>query len=115
MSARAVLAEDGTTVVERLHVARKARDRMRGLLGRDALPEDEGMWLPACRLIHTFRMRFPIDVVYLDEQLEVCKVVEGLRPGRVSACLSAESVLELSSGTALRRGLRRGVRLEIIE
>ena len=115
MIAQAVRDPEGTPVVERLHVARTSRERMRGLLGRDGLPEGEGMWFPACRLIHTFGMRFPIDLVYLNADLEVCKVVAGLGPARLSACLAAESVIELDSGEANRLGLSRGVRLRIVE
>lgn len=115
MMARAVLDQEERTVIERLHVARSRRERMRGLLGRDSLADGEGMWFPACRLIHTFGMKFAIDLVYLDERFEVCKIVAGLRPARLSACLAAESVIELSSGAARKLGLSRGDRLKIVE
>ena len=115
MIARAVLEQNGATVVARLHVARGARERTRGLLGRDALPDGEGMWFPACRLIHTFGMKFPIDLVYLNRRLEICKIVAGMQPGRLSACLGAESVIELTSGAAKKLGLSRGIRLKIVE
>jgi len=115
MTARAVRESDGVTVVDPLHVPRRARERMRGLLGRQALADGEGMWIPKCRLIHTFGMKFPIDLVYLDGGHSVCKVVEDVRPGRLSACLTAESVIELGSGAAKELGLSRGTKLSIIE
>lgn len=115
MMARAVLEHEERTVIERLHVARSWRERRRGLLDRDSLADDEGMWFPACRLIHTFGMKFAIDLVYLDERFEVCKIVEQLRPARLSACLAAESVIELSCGAARKLGLSRGDRLKIVE
>ena len=115
MSARAVRAPDGATLIQPLHVMRTWRERTRGLLDQDALPEGEGVWFPRCRLIHTFGMQFTIDVVYLNAERAVCKVVEGLRPGRLSACLTAQSVIELKSGSAKRLGLTRGVRLRIEE
>ena len=114
MTARAVL-DNGDTVVERLHVARTCQERMRGLLGRESLADDEGMWLPNCRLIHTFGMKFRIDVVYLNRRLEVRKVVAGLPPHRLSACLAADSVIELKHGAAKKLGISRGVRLRILE
>jgi len=115
MSARAVREPDGVTVVEPLHVPAGPRERMRGLLGRKSILDGEGMWFPRCRMIHTIGMKFAIDLVYLDKASEVRKVVEGLRPGRLSACLGADSVIELKSGAAKRLGLRRGVKLRIVE
>ncbi|MFW6159028.1 MAG: DUF192 domain-containing protein [Planctomycetota bacterium] len=114
MTVRACRESDGTTVINPLHVARRAADRMRGLLGRDSLDEREGLWLRRCRLIHTIGMRFPIDLVYLTDQREVCKVVERLPPWRISACLGADSVIELKGGAARRLGLGPGTRLSIL-
>lgn len=115
MSAIAAREPDGTVIIDPLHVCRTAPERMRGLLGRDAIGDSEGMWFPRCRLIHTFGMRFPIDLVYLSRTHEVRKIVEGLRPRRLSTCPLAHSVIELKSGAARQLGLRRGVRLRIIE
>ncbi len=115
MSATAAREPDGTVVINPLHICRTAQERMRGLLGRDAIGDAEGMWFPRCRLIHTFGMRFPIDLVYLNRSHKVRKVVEGLRPRRLSTCPLAQSVIELKSGAARRLGLRRGVKLSIIE
>jgi hypothetical protein len=112
---RAVRADDGATVIEPLHVPHGMRARMRGLLGRDGLAEGEGMWFPHCRSVHTFGMRFAIDLVYLDRRFRVCKIVSDLRPARVSACLSASSVIELSSGGAHKLGLSLGTRLDIVD
>ncbi|MFO7897658.1 MAG: DUF192 domain-containing protein [Planctomycetota bacterium] len=114
MTARARRESDGTTVIDPLHVPRRAADRMRGLLGRDALDDGEGMWLRRCRMIHTIGMRFPIDLVYLTDRGEVCKVVESLPPWRISACLGADSVIELQGGAARRLGLGPGTRLSIL-
>jgi len=113
MVARVVREPDGATVVEPLHVCRTARQRMRGLLGREGLDDAEGMWFPHCRMIHTLGMKFPIDLVYLDGERKIRKVVEAMRPARLSACLVADSVIELKSGAARRLGLARGVRLRI--
>ncbi len=115
MTARAVREPDGVTVIEPLHVPRGPRERMRGLLGWASIPDGEGMWFPKCRMIHTIGMKFALDLVYLNKKHEVRKVVEGLRPGRLSACLGADSVIELKSGAAKELGLRRGVKLSIVE
>ena len=60
---------------------------------------EEGLWIVPCAMIHTLFMRFPIDVVFLDRELKALRVVESLKPWRVSPwVLGAHSVLELAGG-----------------
>ena len=70
------------------------------------------MWIDT-NSVHTFFMRFPIDLVYLDKNKKVRKVRQAVGPWRVSACLSARSVLELPAGTAERTGTIPGDELAI--
>ena len=73
--------------------------RLIGLSGRRALPEGEALWLSPCRGIHTWGMRFPLDVLFLDGEGRVVRKVERMPPGRVSGFVSAaRSVLELGAG-----------------
>ena len=89
----------GTILATRLEVADSAAKRTKGLLGRDGLDSGEGLWIVPCESVHTFFMRFAIDLVYLDRKNKVKKVRRAVGPWRVSACLSAHSVLELPAGT----------------
>lgn len=82
-----------------VEVADHGVKRSKGLLGRDSLAVGEGLWIVPCEAVHTFGMRFPIDLVYVDRNKRVKKVLSGVPPWRVSACLSAHSVVELASGT----------------
>ena len=96
------------------HVARAADpvSRSRGLLGRTALEAGEGLWIVPCPMIHTLFMRFPIDAVFLDRDLRVVRVLENLRPWRLSPWVfRAHSVLELAGGSA-GRGVQVGEQLE---
>ena len=86
--------------------------RSKGLLGRSSLAPGEGLWILPCEAIHTFGMRFPIDLVYLDRKLRVRKVRSGVVPWRMSGCLSAHSVLELAQGTVQKTQTTPGDRLE---
>lgn len=86
--------------------------RRKGLLGRSGLSSGEGIWIVPCESVHTFWMKFPIDLVYLDRNKKVKKVRSGVGPWRVSACLSAHSVLELVSGTISTTQTRPGDTLE---
>jgi uncharacterized protein len=104
-----------TRHAELAHCAEVADDgakRRKGLLGRQGLGPGEGLWILPCEAVHTFGMQFPIDLVYLDRDLRVKKVRSDVPPWRLSACLSAHSVLELASGTIRRTQTRSGDRLE---
>ncbi len=73
--------------------------RLFGLIPRRFLGEDEGLWLEPCAMIHMCFMRFPIDAVFLDKDLKVLRVIDGLRPWRVSPWVfGARGVLELPAG-----------------
>ena len=88
----------GTILATRLEVAGAGPTRRKGLLGRDRLAPGEGLWIVPCESVHTFFMRFPIDLVYLDRKYRVRKLRGDVGPWRLSACFFARSVLELPSG-----------------
>lgn len=74
--------------------------RMTGLLGRDSLPPGQGLILEPCRLIHTFMMRFAIDVVFYDRGCRVTSVAADVRPSRFAwGGWRARATLELPAGT----------------
>jgi uncharacterized protein len=78
-------------------VARSPFARLRGLIGRSA---EVALLLPRCRSVHTFFMRFALDLVWLDGVGRVVRVDRGVRPWRVRSCRSARSVLECAAGSA---------------
>ena len=82
-----------------MEVADSGPKRNKGLLGRDRLSPGEGLWIVPCEAVHTFAMRFAIDLVYLDRKNRIKKLSSDVPPWRLSACLSAHSVLELPAGT----------------
>jgi uncharacterized protein len=103
---------DDRVVCERCDVADHLVSRMRGLLGRSDLPQGEGVLLRPAGSIHTFFMRFPIDVVFLNEEHVVVKVVHRLQPWRAAGVKGARSVLELAAGEAEARGIEVGSALQ---
>lgn len=109
---RVVNATRHAVMATRLEIAGSHATRRKGLLGRDLLAEGEGLWIFPCEAVHTFFMRFPIDLVYLDRKLRIRKVRHTVRAWRISACLTAHSVLELPAGVARATGAQRGDRLE---
>jgi uncharacterized membrane protein (UPF0127 family) len=95
-------------------VADSGPKRRRGLLGRSTLADGEGLWIVPCESVHTFGMRFPIDLVYLDRQCRVKRLRSNVPPWRLSACFTAHSVLELPAGTILITRTSTGDQLEFI-
>src|SRR2546423_2465935 len=105
--------EDGTVVCERCTLADSPVTRLRGLLGRDGLEQGEGLLLRPASSIHTFFMRFPIDVVFLDRALVVVGIADGVDPWRAASQRGAKAVLELPAGESSRRGLTVGDQLTL--
>jgi hypothetical protein len=87
--------------------------RRRGLLGRASMPAGEALVIAPCQAVHTFRMRFDIDVVYAARDGRVVKLRERLKPGRLSGAWSAFAVIEMAAGAVARHTLEPGLRLEV--
>ena len=98
-------------VLASVEIAETRAGRRRGLLGRDGL--DGALLIRPCRSVHTFGMRFPIDVAFVDEELTVLRTVT-LRPWRMTAPVRrARAVVEVEAGTFTRWGLEPGQQLEL--
>ncbi|MBY8841788.1 DUF192 domain-containing protein [Streptomyces sp. SP2-10] len=94
-----------------LEISASYRARTKGLLGRDSV--DGAMLLSPASGVHTFRMRMPIDVAYLDRRLTVI-AVRTMPPGRLGLPrLRARHVLEAEAGAMTGWGLRPGVRVQV--
>ena len=103
--------EDGRVVCERVRVADTWVRRLRGALLRRSLPSDEGFVLRPAFSIHTMFMQFPIDVLFLDQDLKVLKISAAVRPFHTASCRGAREVVELRAGECERRGLEVGDRV----
>ncbi len=92
-------------VTQKKVLAKKVRycnrflSRLKGLIGTQKLGQDEACWLIPCNMVHTFGMRYAIDVVFLNKKNEVVSVVQNLKPNRFSPLVPGTySVVEFSSG-----------------
>src|SRR5947209_7519345 len=113
MAARASLARvrraaDGAVLCERCEIPESSFGRMRGLLGRNGLEPGSGMLIDRAPSVHMFFMRFPIDVVFLDRDRKVVRVVSRLRPWRVAGARRAVAALELPAGAAAAAAVETG-------
>lgn len=100
-------------LADRAEVADTSAKRRTGLLKHTGLEPGEGLWIVPCESVHSFFMKFTIDVLYLDRKHRVKKIRPEMAPWRISGCLTAHSVLELPAGTITRTGTERGDQLEI--
>ena len=108
------IEKNGVSIATVWH-ARGYFARLRGLLGR-TLAEDGGLLLTPCNAIHTIGMSYAIDALYLDRQGNVLRIDESLKPGRILPMqLGARHVLELPAGSAGRRKILTGDKLEVIQ
>ncbi len=113
MFLKAVRAGDGEVIAEKVDIADSFLKRFQGLMFRADLPEKEGLLLVPCNQIHMMFMRFPIDAVFLDTSNQVVNLYHDLSPwwGLSGWHRQAEKVLELRSGTLVKKNVKTGDRL----
>lgn len=88
--------------------------RLKGLIGKKTLAVDGAVCIKPCKSVHTFFMRFSIDVIFIDENGLVCEIVRNIKPYRVSKyVLKAKYVIEILSGNAQKLKIELGDRIEI--
>jgi len=88
----------GTVLADAAEVADTSAKRRTGLLKHSSLEPGAGLWIAPCEAVHSFGMKFAIDLVYMDRKKRVRKIRREMVPRRLSACLTAHSVLELPVG-----------------
>jgi len=104
----------GATLADKVQLADTPRLRRIGLLRHQTLEPGEGLWIYPTRAIHTFGMRFPIDVAFLDRRLRVRRVYHSLVPFRCAWLVwGGRSVLELASGSLANTGTAVGDELQL--
>jgi uncharacterized membrane protein (UPF0127 family) len=105
---QAICLRTGQIVADKVKIARDFKSRSVGLLNRDSLGPDEGLLIKPCNSIHTFFMKFPIDVVYLDRKGKVLKIKHSLAPWRLSNCPFGYMTLELCKNRIIATGIKQG-------
>jgi len=110
MLSRMVVADTGLVVADHVRHTASVRERMRGLRAHENLARGEALLLTPCKQVHTFGMRFPIDVVFCDREWRVIRVTRAMLPGRVGRLVPrARHMIELAEGAAA--GVRVGDQL----
>jgi uncharacterized membrane protein (UPF0127 family) len=101
-------ARTGEVVADHLLTAFDSAERRQGLLGRDALAEGSAIIIAPCSAVHTFFMRFAIDIAFVARDGKVIKVRSAVRPWRIAAASGAFAVVELAAGGLARARTESG-------
>ena len=106
---KAINVTTGQIIATRVKIAQDFKSRSIGLLNRTSLDEDEALLIKPCNAIHTFFMKFPIDVVFLDKKARVVKIKHALKKSRFSASiLRGYMTLEMKSGKLSKVQVKTG-------
>lgn len=105
---RLINSENGIEISSSIRVADRFFLRLKGLLGTDSLPHGNALLIRPCNSVHTFGMRYSIDVLFVDKNNRIIKMVPNMRKNRVSTALKANYVIELPAGTISMAEIRQG-------
>ena len=103
----------GKLLGDAVSIADTSAKRRTGLLKHTSLEPGQGLWIVPCEGVHTFGMKFAIDVMFLSKKRQVLKIRKDMHRRRIAFCLRAHSVLELPAGTAELTGTEPGDQLEL--
>ena len=107
LTTRALLAD-------RAELADSPWRRMKGLLGRVGLEPGQALVIRPCQGVHTWFMAFPIDVLHVDRDGVVCRILPAMPPNRLGPLVWRSSyVIELPAGAAAASGTREGHRIAL--
>lgn len=105
-------ATRGQVLGDRIRAADNPWTRLRGLMFHRSLERGGGLWLTPCKQVHTFWMRFPIDVLFLDREHRVLVALLHVRRGRITPLVrGAAGCLELPAGVLSATGTQEGDRI----
>jgi uncharacterized protein len=99
---------NGRVVADQLWQAFDSATRRKGLLGRDSMPEGSALLIAPSNTIHTFFMRFPIDIAFVAKDGRVVSVRSALPAWRLAMSLRAYAVVELPAGALARSETKPG-------
>lgn len=98
-------------IADHVLTAFDSRSRRQGLLGRDDLSNGSALIIAPSNAVHTFFMRFPIDILFVRRDGDVIKVRSAVRPWRIAAALRAFAVIELAAGSLAQSHTTAGDRV----
>ena len=102
-------------ISENVVVANTFLKRFKGLMFSKELPDENALYIMPCNEIHTFNMKYSIDVLYLDKNNKILAINEDMKPGRIGKHVKkAVSVVELPNGKIKKKKIEVGQTVEFL-
>jgi uncharacterized membrane protein (UPF0127 family) len=108
-----IIAVRDTVLAQTVTVADNFFTRLKGLLGTTGLPKGQALLIRPCNSVHTFGMKYDIDVLFVDKEGQIRKIVASMRHGRVAYCSDSAYVIEMAGGSVAGAGVNVGEYLQI--
>ncbi len=108
------IVKDNKTIIGEARIAKSFFSRLLGLMFKKEISRDSALCFYRASSIHTFFMRFPIDIVFLDKDKKIIRISEALRPWRAVYCPRSYLTIELTANKAYEIGLKVGDRLDLV-
>ncbi len=103
----------GTDLADRADIADTSASRNQGLLKHTGLADGEGLWIVPCEGVHSFFMKFAIDVVFINKKRVVTKIRPNMVSSRIAFSVRAHSTIELPVGMIEKSKTSPGDQLEL--
>ena len=105
----------GNTISENGYITTSFLERLKGLLGKKELKENECLIISPCNSIHMFFMKFEIDVLFIDKNNKVCHLINEFKPWKISKVIKeSKYVIELKSKTIASKNIKLGDEVKYI-
>jgi uncharacterized membrane protein (UPF0127 family) len=101
-----ILLKNNKKIIDHLKIANKFFTRIKGLLGKRSMNKECCLFIPNCNSVHTFFMKFSIDIVMTDSDFRVVCVKECVRPFKIIICLKASHTFEFISGIIRKKRIK---------
>lgn len=105
----------GTILFSNASIADSFFKRLLGLMFRKEMNEEEILIFHRAGLIHTCFMRFPLDIIFLDNEMKVIKLCETVKSWRVVGCTKSEYTIECEGGQIITKNIKVGQTIQIKE
>lgn len=109
-----MLAINGKQIADKVMLAENYTARLKGLLEQKSLDPGSALIIKPCNSVHTWFMKFNIDVLFIGKSGRVVKVIETMPPFKVAAARVAAFAVELPAGTIREHGIKPGDMLGVI-
>ncbi len=109
-----ILKNQNNIISKKLIKAKSLWEKTKGLIGKTELDEQSALWIDKCNSIHTYFMKIPIDVIFVDKNLKIYSLKHNLKPWKIIwPQWGAQSVFELPAGKIKKLDIHRGDQLYV--